>query len=63
MFDEYGTRFKADHLADLIRRIMQIRVHEKTYKALLDAKGKVEAAKGKPASFDDAVQFLLEVKE
>ena len=44
-------------------KIMQIRVHEKTYKALLDAKGKVEAAKGKPASFDDAVQFLLEVKE
>ena len=44
-------------------KIMQIRVHENTYRALLDAKAKVEQETGKPASFDDAVQFLLEVKE
>ena len=44
-------------------KIMQIRVHQKTYRALLDAKSRVEAIQGKPASFDDAIQFLLEVKE
>ena len=42
---------------------MQIRVHEKTYKALLEAKAQAEKIKGKSASFDDAVQYLLEASQ
>jgi hypothetical protein len=44
-------------------KIMQIRVHEKTYKALLIERAKVEAEKGRPASFDDAIQHMMEVKK
>ena len=44
-------------------KIMQIRVHENTYRALLDAKAKVEQETGEPASFDDAIHYILEVEQ